>query len=175
MEGATVHIRYHEPGRPPRLVRYEDGISTDGDGVFRADVVGVDIPFYLDVHAPYYLAVTSDLIELPVGRTSVPDIVLDDPVGTVVVSIVDGNGVAVQDATVILLADVSELPERSYDSWLHHDSYQHEGVSSVLGNVRFTGVPPGTFEVEVSLADRTAVEEATAVADQETRITVELL
>lgn len=42
--------------------------------------------------------------------------------------IVDQNGEAVRDPTVILLADLSNLPEFSLDAWLHHDSYQTRGL-----------------------------------------------
>ena len=141
---AAVQVRYVEPDKPTRRVLYGRDIRTDSEGNFFMASVGIGVPFYLDVYAPSYLAKTSQELKLSAGQNRIRDIVLDSPVGTVSVRVVDKSGAPVANAEVTMLADKANLPEESFDSWLHFESFHQLATTSALGSVRFTGVSPGT-------------------------------
>lgn len=170
--GATVQVRYYEPDKPPRRVRFDLGEQTDGDGQFLLHGVGVNVPFYIDVHAPSYLAKTSELLKLKSGRHKIDSIVLSDPVSTVIVTIADKNGSPVPEAEVVLLADPSRIPTESLESWIHDRSFAQDGLTSRQGNVRFAGVPPGHITVQAKTTTGVVEKEFDVLARQEHRITL---
>ena len=111
VEGAALQVRYDEPDKPVRRVLMEEDVLTDGNGEFILRNVGIGKPFYIDVYAPSHLAKSSKLIKLEAGSQKVDDITLDDPVGTVVVELVDRQGLPVSGAEVFLFADPATWPE----------------------------------------------------------------
>ena len=173
---AAVQVRYQEPDLPPRRVLFDTEDRSGSDGYFSIAEVGTGVNFYIDVYSPHYLAKTSSLFKLAVGATDVGNIVLGDPVGTVVVSVVDKNGQIVEGAEVELIADKAGIPDESLDSWLHYDSYDKAAATTSRGTVRFVGVPPGSVTVLAKTAtSRSASEETTAKAGEEVTVTLELL
>ena len=152
--GATVQARYHEPTRPQRRSAFHDMSSTDGDGFFTLQSIGIDSPFYIDVHAPSHRPATSELIRLTEGNTSVGDIVLGEAGGIVVIQVVDDAGVGVSGAQVILLADPSGYRSRERGSLLHNRGFRQVNRTSQFGNVRFSGVPSGRIFIHARLGTR---------------------
>lgn len=175
ISGATVQVRYIEPDKPARRVLFDRDIQTDRSGNFTMYGVGIGVPFYFDIHARGYLAKTSREFKLSSGQDQVGAIVLNDPVGSVLVNVVDKSGAPVGNAEVSMLADKSSLSEESLDSWLHYDSYYQVSRTSSSGTVRFSGIPPGTISLTVKSARRSAEAESTITAGQEASITVNLL
>ena len=59
-------------------------------------------------------------------------------------------------------------------SWLHHRAFRQQRVTSRLGNVRFTGVPPGRIIARIKAADGTTHTEQRALvaSNQELQITL---
>lgn len=149
----------------------EEGL-TDGDGRFLLQDVGIRVPFVVDVLAPHYPPISSELTELVEGETEMEDIVLGMPGATVVVELVDKENFAVPDAGVTLLADPAGLPEKALGSWLHSRAFRQRAVTSALGNVRFTGVPPGRIIVRVKTATDSIEGRGVAESNQELRISL---
>ena len=172
--GAALRVRYHEPGKPLRRVAFETEDLTDGDGRMMLRDVGIEVPFVVDVLAPHYPPISSERTKLAAGKTEMEDIVLGKPGATVVVGLVDKAGNAVSGAGVMLLADPAGLPAEARGSWLHHRAFRQRGVTSALGNVRFTGVPPGRIIVRVKTADAAIEHRGTAVSDQELQVSLVL-
>jgi len=153
----------------------EQDVLTAGNGEFALRNVGIGMPFYIDVYARSYLAKASKRTKLEAGQQKVDDIVLDDPVGTVVVELVDKHGLPVSGAEVFLFADPATWPESAEGSWLHHRSFEQRSISSEHGNVRFSGVPPGRIAIEAKTNDGRVEAESTALANRETRIMLRVL
>lgn len=137
--------------------------------------VGAGVPFYFDVYAPGCLAKTSREFNLSAGQNRVGAIILDDPVRSAYISVMDKSGALVANAEVSMLAGKSSLSDKSLDSWLHYDSYYQISRTSSGGTVRFSGIPPGTILVTVKSADSSAEAESTVKAGEEASITVNLL
>ena len=174
VEGAELRVRYHEPEKPARQVSFEREERTDGDGRLLLRDVGIQVPFVVDVLAPHHLPVSSRLTELEEGETQMEDIVLGEPGG-------DGGGgtagsqlLPVPDTWVGLLADPAGLPTKDHDSWLHHRAFRQRMVTSPLGNVRFTGAPPGHILLRVKTETGTAQEQSIALSKEEIRVSLEL-
>lgn len=175
VSGADVRVRYHEPYKPTRRVDFEREDRTDGDGRMVLRAVGVDVPFVVDVLAPNYPPVSSGLIKLSGGETHIEDIDVGEPAGTVVVKVLDATGLfPVVDATVMLLADPSSLLAEDRDSWLHHLAYRQRAVTSELGNVQFSGVPPGKIIVQVKTVTSVVKQSAVVGFNEELQITLEV-
>ena len=165
MPGAALRVRYHEPEKPVRRLAFETDDVTDGDGYLLLQNVGIDVPFVVDVLAPRYPPISSERTRLAAGKTEMDDIVLGKPGATVVVGLVDKAGNPVSGAGVMLLADPAGLPAEARGSWLHHRAFRQRAVTSSLGNVRFSGVPPGRIIVRVKTADAALEHRGTAVSD----------
>ena len=172
--GAALRVRYHEPGKPLRRVGFETEELTDGDGYLLLQNVGIDVPFVVDVLAPRYPPVSSERTRLAAGDAKIEDIALGKPGATVVVGLVDKAGNPVAGAGVMLLADPAGLPAEARGSWLHHRAFRQRAVTSSLGNVRFTGVPPGHIIVRVKTADAALEHRGTAVSDEELQVSLVL-
>ena len=172
--GAALRVRYHEPEKPVRRVGFETEELTDGDGYLLLPNVGIDVPFVVDVLAPHYPPISSERTRLAAGKTEMADIVLGKPGATVVVGLVDKAGNPVSGAGVMLLADPAGLPAEARGSWLHHRAFRQRAVTSSLGNVRFTGVPPGHIIVRVKTADAALEHRGTAVSNQELQVSLVL-
>ena len=172
--GAALRVRYHEPGKPLRRVAFETEDLTDGDGRMMLRDVGIEVPFVVDVLAPHYPPISSERTRLAAGKTEMEDIVLGKPGATVVVGLVDKAGDPVSGAGVMLLADPAGLPAEARGSWLHHRAFRQRAVTSSLGNVRFTGVPPGRIIVRVKTADAAIEHSGTAVSNQELQVSLVL-
>ena len=176
---AAVRVRYYEPGKPVRRLSFSrDERRTDGDGRFLLLDVGIGVPFVVDVLALDYPPTSSKRITLSAGTTALDDIVLGDRGATVVVQVLDSADRAVSDVTVLLLADPAGRGNDTQGSWLHPRDFRRQGVTSQLGNIRFTGVPPGRIIARVKTADSnnsTAGEQRAVVSSgQELRITLRL-
>ena len=168
--GAALRVRYHEPGKPLRRVSFEHGERTDGDGRLLLRVVGIDAPFVVDVLAPHHAPVSSERTRLAAGETEMEDIVLKEPGATVIVELLGRDGSPAPDVAVTLLADPAGLPEEARGSWLHHRAFRQRGVTSSLGNVRFTGVPAGRVIVRAKARRETVEQRAVAASNQELRV-----
>ena len=176
---AAVQVRYHEPGKSPRRLSFtRDERRTDGDGRFLLLDVGIGVPFVVDVLALDYPPTSSKRITLATGTTALDDIVLGARGATVVVQVLDNADRAVSDVTVLLLADPAGLGNDTRGSWLHPRGFRRQGVTSQLGNIRFTGVPPGRIIARVKTAgsnNSTAGEQRAVVSSgQELRISLRL-
>ena len=175
VSGAFVRVRYYEPGKPIRRVAFESDDVTDGDGQYLLQDVGIGVQFVVDVLAPKYAPVSSDVIKLTEGETQIEDINLGEPAATVVVEVRDGKGLfPIADAQVTLLADPSGLDPKDRDSWLHHRAFRQHAVTSKLGNVQFAGVPPGLIVIRVKALTGTGEQSAVAKSNEQTRVTVEV-
>ena len=172
--GAALRVRYHEPEKPIRRVAFETDDVTDGDGYLLLQSVGIEVPFVVDVLAPNYPPMSSKLSKLSAGTTEMQDIALGAAGATVVVGLVDKAGDPVAGAAVLLLADPAGLPSESRGSWLHHRAFRQRAVTSALGNVRFSGVPPGRILVRVKTAGDTVEHRGTAVSEQELSVSLVL-
>lgn len=173
ISGAAVRVRYHEPSKPIRRVAFESDDVTDGDGQYLLRGVGIGVPFVVDVLAPKYAPVSSRLHKLTEGETEIEDIYVGEPAATVIVEVMDGKGlVPIPDAQVTLLADPAGLDLEDRDSWLHHRAFRQHGVSSKLGNVQFSGVPPGRIEIRVKATAGTGETSAVAKSNEQLRVTV---
>ena len=175
VEGAELRVRYYEPGQPSRQVSFDREERTDGDGFLLLKDVGIEVPFVVDVLTPHHPPVSSRLTTLAPGETQMEDVVLGDRGATVVVELLDAQGLSpVPDTWVTLLADPDGLEAEDRDSWLHHRAFRQRVVTSALGNARFMGVPPGRVLVRVKTELGTAQEWTDAVHDQEHRITLRM-
>ena len=174
--GAALRVRYREPGRPPRAVAFDAERTTDGDGRFKFRDVGTGVPFVIDVHAPRYVAATSQRFTVGAGGTrALDDIVLRDSGATVVARLRDRDGAPVRGVAVLLLADPESRATETRGSWLHHRSYRQLKRTSALGNVRFSGVPPGRVIVRAR-GLLSAIEERASVSEgQELRLEMQVL
>lgn len=172
--GAALRVRYHEPDQPGRRVSFETEERTDGDGRLLLRGVGIQVPFMVDVLAPDYPPASSKRTRLSAGETRMEDIVLGEPGATVVVGLVDRARNPVPDAGVMLLADPAGLSAESRGSWLHHRAFRQRAVTSRLGNVRFTGVPPGRIIVRVKTDNYAVEHRGTAVSNQALRVSLVL-
>ena len=165
---AALRVRYHEPRKPFRRVSLDhEEKLTDGDGRALLQDVGIQVPFVVDVLAPHYPPISSRLTTLAEGETKIEDIVLGKPGATVVVELVDKEDFPVSDAWITLLADPAGLTEAAQDSWLHSRAFRQRAVTSALGNVRFTGVPPGRIIVRVKTATDSIEGRGIAESNQE--------
>ena len=172
--GAALRVRYHEPEKPVRRVAFETDDLTDGDGYLLLQNVGIQVPFVVDVLAPGYPPASSKQTKLNAGTTLMEDIVLGQPGATVVVGLVDKVENPVSGAGVMLLADPAGLPAAARGSWLHHRAFRQRAVTSSLGNVRFTGVPPGHIIVRVKTSSDTLEHRGTAVSNQDLQVSLVL-
>ena len=173
--GAALRVRYHEPGKPLRRVAFDPEELTDGDGRLLLRDVGIEVPFVVDVLAPHYPPVSSERARLAAGKTAMEDIVLGKPGATVVVELVDKDDAPVPGAAVTLLADPAGLADDARGSWLHHRAFRQRAVTSALGNVRFSGVPPGRVIVRAKTRSEAIEQRAVAVSNQELRVTLRAL
>lgn len=172
---ASVRVRYHEPGKPTRRVSFNDDEYTDGDGRFLFHSVGIQVPFYVDVYAPDYVATASKRTKLAAGAATMNDIVLGEPGASIVVNLRDKNGSPVAGTAVMLFADPAGLSFEARGSWLHHKSFRQRAVTSALGNVRFSGIPPGRIIVRAKTPAESIEQRAVAVSAQELRLTLRAL
>ena len=173
VEGAELRVRYYEPDKPSRQVSFDREERTDGDGYLLLQDVGIEVPFVVDVLTPHHPPASSRLTALALGETQMEDIILGDRGATVVVELLDAQGLSpVPDTWITLLADPDGLAAEDWDSWLHHRAFRQRAVTSALGNARFTGVPPGRVLVRVKTEIGIAQEWTDAVSDQEHRITL---
>lgn len=145
--GATVRAHYYDPLKPTPRVTFEPDSRTDGDGEFVIPNVGIQVPFYIDVLAPDHAPRQSKRLRLPAGVTRVEDIVLTEPGSVVVVTVRDNFGATVRGAAVTLIADPATYPSTARGSWLFPRGFRQRAVTSSLGHVRFSGVPPGRILV----------------------------
>ena len=95
------------------------------------------------------------------------DIVLGEPGAIVVVEILDKAGDPVPNASVMLLADPAGVPEEARGSWLHSRAFRQQAMTSVLGNARFIGVPPGRIIVRMKTPTDSIEQRTVAVSNQE--------
>lgn len=144
---ATVHVRYHEPSRQLRRAAFHAFEFTDGDGYYLLRDVGIDVPFFVDVHAPGHTPVASKRIRRPEGDTELEDIVMGSQGATVLVQVLDLGSTPVSGADVAVLADPAGYGEGEHESLLHGRAYAQQQQSSTFGNVRFAGVPPGRIRI----------------------------
>ncbi len=175
VEGAELRVRYYEPDKPFRQVSFDREERTDGDGYLLLQDVGIEVPFVVDVLTPHHPPASSRLTTLAPGETQMEDIVLGDRGATVVVELLDAQGLSpVPDTWITLLADPEGLAAEDWDSWLHHRAFRQRAVTSALGNARFTGVPPGRILVRVTTEAGSAQEWADTVSNQEHRVIVRM-
>ena len=178
LPAASVRVRYHEPDKPVRRVGFHRDERTDGDGRFLIRDVGIQVPFVVDVLASDYPPASSKRTTLAAGETRLDDIVLGNRGASVVVQVLDNADGAVSDVTVLLLADPAGLGNDTRGSWLHPRGFRRQGVTSQLGNVRFSGVPPGRIIARVKTADSnnstSAEQRAVVSSGQELRITLRM-
>jgi hypothetical protein len=87
----------------------------------------------------------------------------------------DKADLAVSGVKVMLLADPAGLGANTRGSWLHHQAFRQQGVTSRLRNIRFTGVPPGRIIARIKAADGTAEQRAVVSSGQELQITLRKL
>lgn len=169
--GAALRIRYHEPDKPIRAVAFDTEEITDGDGRFKFRNVGTGVPFVIDAHAPSHVAATSQQFTVRAGANRpLEDIVLRDFGAVVVTSLLGGDNAPVRGAVVTLIADPAGRSPEAHGSWLHHRSFRQRKTTSSLGNVRFSGVPPGRIIIRTKGGLR-EVEERTSVSEgQELRV-----
>lgn len=172
---AAVRVRYHEPGKPVRRVGFDRGERTDGDGRFLIQDVGIQVPFVVDVLAADYPPASSKRTKLAAGETTVDDIALGERGAVVVVHVLDKADTAASDVRVMLLADPSGVGDDARGSWLHHRAFRQRGFTSRLGNVRFTGVPPGRIIARIKTVDGTTEQRAVVSSGQELNITLRIL
>lgn len=173
--GAAVRVRYHEPGKPVRRVGFDRGERTDGDGRFLIQDVGIQVPFVVDVLAADYSPASSKRTKLGAGETKVDDIVLGERGAVVVVHVLDKADTAASDVRVMLLADPAGVGADARGSWLHHRAFRQRGFTSRMGNVRFTGVPPGRIIARIKTADGTTEQRAVVSSGQELQVTLRML
>ena len=169
--GVALRIRYHEPDKPVRAVAFDTEEISDGDGRFKFRTVGTGVPFVVDAHAPSHVAATSQQFTVREGANRpLEDIVLRDFGATVVTSLLDGGNAPVRGAVVSLIADPAGRSPEAHGSWLHHRSFRQQKTTSSLGNVRFSGVPPGRIIIRAK-GRLSEVEERTSVIEgQELRL-----
>ena len=148
---------------------------TDGDGRFLIRDVGIQVPFAVDVLAPDYPPASSKQMKLAAGTTKLDDIVLGERGARVVVRVLDKADLAVSGVKVMLLADPAGLGANTRGSWLHHQAFRQQGVTSRLGNVRFSGVTPGRIIARIKTADGTAEQRAVVSSGQEIQVTLRKL
>ena len=174
---AAVRVRYHEPGKPVRRLAFaRDERRTDGDGRFLLPDVGIQVPFVVDVLAPGYMPVSSERTTLTAGKSELEeDIVLTQRAGGIVVRVLEKTDLTVADATVTVLADPAGMDPKARGSWLHPRAFRQRGVTSPLGNVRFSGVPPGRIIVRVKTVDGTAEQRAVVSGGEELQMTLRIL
>ncbi len=103
------------------------------------------------------------------------DIVLGEPGASVVVNLVDKDDSPFSGVAVTLLADPAGISAEAKGSWLHHKSFRQRAVTSSLGNVRFSGVPPGRIIVRAKTPAESLEQRAIAVTNQELRLTLRAL
>ena len=82
------------------------------------------------------------------------DIVLGEQGATMVVELLDKTNSPARDIWVTLLADPSGLTADARGSWLHHRAFHQRAVTSDLGNVRFSRIPPGLVIAQVKTSSR---------------------
>ena len=172
---AVIQVRYHEPDKPVRRLLFGPDERTDGDGRFLIQDVGIQVPFVIDVLAPGYPPASSKRVKLAAGATKLDEIILGDQGASVVVQVLDKADLAVYGVTVMLLADPAGLGADTRGSWLHHQAFRKQGVTSRLGNVRFSGVPPGRIIARIKTTDGTTEQRAVVSAGQELQITLRKL
>ena len=141
--GATVRAHYYDPLKPTEKVTFDLDSRPAGDGEFVIPNVGIQVPFAIDVRAPDHAPRQPKRLRLPAGVTRVEDIVLTEPGTVVVVTVRDNFGAPVRGAAVTLTADPATCPSTARGSSLFPRSFRQRAVTSSLGHVRFSGVPPG--------------------------------
>lgn len=81
-----------------------------------------------------------------------------------------------QPKQMLLLApDPAGVGADARGSWLHHRAFRQRGFTSSMGNVRFTGVPPGRIIARIKTADGTTEQRAVVSSGQELPITLRKL
>ena len=171
---AAVRVRYHEPDKPVRRVGFHRDERTDGAGRFLIRDVGIQVPFVVDVLAPDYLPASSKRTRLNAGERGLDDIVLGERGAVVVVQVLDTADRAVADVGVILLADPAGVGADARGSWLHHRAFRQNGFTSSMGNVRFSGVPPGRIIARINTADGVTEQRAVVSSGQELDVTLRI-
>ena len=96
-------------------------------------------------------------------------------VDRVVVRVLDKADLAVSGVKVMLLADPAGLGANTRGSWLHQQAFRQQGVTSRLGNVRFSGVAPRRIIARIKTADGTAEQRAVVSSGQELHIALRKL
>lgn len=173
--GAAVRVRYHEPDKPVRRVGFHRDERTDGDGRFLIRDVGIQVPFVVDVLASDFPPASSKRMKLDAGEKKLDDIVLGERGAVVVVHVLDKADRAASDVRVLLLADPAAAGADARGSWLHHRALRQRGYTSSMGNVRFSGVPPGRIIARIKTADGTTEQRAVVSSGQKLDLTLRML
>ena len=172
--GATVHVRYHEPDRPPRRSAFHDFYLTDPDGYYVLEDVAIGEPFLVDVFAQGYRPTSSPPMTAPEGITVVEDIELAQKGGDLVVRVIDSSGSSVGGADVTMLANPAGYRPHERGSILHGRAFHQRATTSAFGNVRFLGVPPGEVIVHARSVQGEAVLRTEVSEVERLRLTLRL-
>ena len=138
--GTVVQVRYHQPDNPIRRVLIDQGSITDTDGKYVLHNFGTNVEFYIDVVAPNYPPMHSELLKLETGETEVEDMALRELEGTIIVRVVDKSDQPLARVPVALLADPSGFFQSARRSWIFLGGFRKRTATSVSGNARFSGV-----------------------------------
>ena len=169
--GASLRVRYHEPGRPIRTVAFDAEEITDGDDRFKFRNVGAGVPFVIDVYVRSHVAVTSQQFTVNQGANQpLEEIVLRNSGAAVVASLCGADDEPAGGVAVALIADPAGRAPEQHGSWLHHRSYRQRGTTSPLATVRFTGVPPGRIIVRAKGRLGEVEERASVIEGEELRL-----
>ncbi|MXY67480.1 MAG: carboxypeptidase regulatory-like domain-containing protein [Acidobacteriia bacterium] len=169
--GASLRVRYHEPGRPIRTVALDSEEITAGDGRFKFRNVGAGVPFVIDVHVRSHVAVTSQQFTVNLGAGQpLEEIVLRNSGATVVASLRGADDEPSGGVAVTLIADPAGRAPEEHGSWLHYRSFGQRTTTSPLGTVRFTGVPPGRIIVRAKGRLGEVEERASVIEGQQLRL-----
>ena len=172
---AVVQVRYHEPGKAARRAAFDAYATTDGDGMFLLQHVGVDVSFVVDVLAPEYLPQSSKRFKRGADETKLDNIRLTERGGTVNVAVTDASNSPVAEARVYLLADPASYEPAERGSLLHGRVYHQDALTSGFGNVRFATVPVGRIRVGLyDTGGKLHTSEATVAEGQRLRLAVRL-
>lgn len=144
---ATVQVRYYEPDRPWRRTAFHELHSTDVDGYFILNDIGIGVPFFVDVYASGYRPVASPRTVRMAEDTQLEDIAITEEGGTVLVRVLDPSGSPATDVRVVLLADPAGYRPEERGSLLLSQAFHQQATTSQFGNARFAGVPAGRIRL----------------------------